>query len=43
MLEEPIPATRTVLKKAGMTHDDIDLYEDSEPLPAGAGSIGFGM
>ncbi len=36
MLEEPIPATARLLKKAGMTIDDIDLYEVNEafaPVP----------
>ncbi|WP_137388711.1 acetyl-CoA C-acetyltransferase [Rhodoligotrophos defluvii] len=36
MLEEPIPATRKALAKAGMTIDDIDLYEVNEafaPVP----------
>ncbi|MCH7672617.1 MAG: acetyl-CoA C-acyltransferase [Proteobacteria bacterium] len=30
MLEGPIPATRKVLEKAGLTIDDIDLYEVNE-------------
>jgi acetyl-CoA C-acetyltransferase len=30
MLEAPIPATEKALKKAGMTIDDIDLYEVNE-------------
>lgn len=30
MLEEPIPATRAVLKKAGMTLEEIDLFEVNE-------------
>ena len=30
MLEAPIPATERALKKAGMTADDIDLYEVNE-------------
>lgn len=30
MLEGPIPATEKVLEKAGMTIDDIDLYEVNE-------------
>jgi acetyl-CoA C-acetyltransferase len=30
MLEEPIPATRQALKRAGMKIDDIDLYEVNE-------------
>lgn len=30
MLEGPIPATRKVLEKAGLTIDDIDLYEINE-------------
>ena len=30
MLEEPIPATRKVLARAGLTLDDIDLYEVNE-------------
>jgi acetyl-CoA C-acetyltransferase len=36
MLEEPIPATRRALDRAGMTVDDIDLYEVNEafaPVP----------
>lgn len=36
MLEEPIPATRHALKKAGMKLSDIDLYEVNEafaPIP----------
>ena len=36
MLEEPIPATRRALAKAGMKIDDIDLYEVNEafaPVP----------
>src|SRR3546814_6565475 len=30
MLEEPIPATRRVLDRAGMTMKDIDLFEVNE-------------
>ncbi len=30
IMEAPIPATRLVLKKAGMTIDDIDLFEHNE-------------
>jgi acetyl-CoA C-acetyltransferase len=30
MLEAPLPATQRALKKAGMTADDIDLYEVNE-------------
>jgi acetyl-CoA C-acetyltransferase/acetyl-CoA acyltransferase len=30
MLEGPIPATRKVLEKAGLSIDDIDLYEVNE-------------
>ena len=30
MLEEPIPATRRALERAGMAIDDIDLYEVNE-------------
>ena len=30
MLEEPIPATRKALARAGMTLDDIDLFEVNE-------------
>ena len=30
MLEGPIPATRKVLEKAGLSLDDIDLYEVNE-------------
>lgn len=30
MLEEPIPATRKALSRAGMTLDDIDLFEVNE-------------
>ena len=36
MLEEPIPATRRALQRAGMTIDEIDLYEVNEafaPVP----------
>ncbi|AOH83172.1 acetyl-CoA acetyltransferase [Sphingomonas panacis] len=36
MLEEPIPATRKALARAGMTIEDIDLYEVNEafaPVP----------
>lgn len=36
MLEEPIPATQRMLRKAGMTIDEIDLYEVNEafaPVP----------
>jgi acetyl-CoA C-acetyltransferase len=36
MLEEPIPATRRALERAGMAIDDIDLYEVNEafaPVP----------
>jgi acetyl-CoA C-acetyltransferase len=36
MLEEPIPATRRALQRAGLTIDDIDLYEVNEafaPVP----------
>merc|ERR1719378_244974 len=30
MLSAPIPATRSVLRKAGLSIDDIDLYEVNE-------------
>ena len=44
MLEEPIPATRRALERAGMTIGDIDLYEVNEafaPVPlAWLGEIG---
>ena len=30
MLEAPLPATQRALKKAGMTIDDIDLFEVNE-------------
>lgn len=36
MLEEPIPATRKALARAGLSIDDIDLYEVNEafaPIP----------
>ena len=36
MLEEPIPASHRALKRAGMTIDDLDLYEVNEafaPVP----------
>jgi acetyl-CoA C-acetyltransferase len=36
MLEEPIPATKRALKRAGMSIDEIDLYEVNEafaPVP----------
>ena len=32
MLEAPIPATERALKKAGLTIDDIDLYEVNEAI-----------
>jgi acetyl-CoA C-acetyltransferase len=34
MLEEPIPATRKVLERAGLTLDDIDLFEVNEAFAA---------
>jgi acetyl-CoA C-acetyltransferase len=34
MLEEPIPATRKALARAGMTLDDIDLFEVNEAFAA---------
>ena len=34
MLEEPIPATRKALQRAGMTLDDIDLFEVNEAFAA---------
>ncbi|MBW2524902.1 MAG: acetyl-CoA C-acetyltransferase [Deltaproteobacteria bacterium] len=34
MLTGPLPATRLVLKKAGMTIDDIDLFEVNEAFAA---------
>ena len=34
MLEEPIPATRKALAKAGMALDDIDLFEVNEAFAA---------
>ena len=44
MLEEPIPATRRALRRAGMKIEDIDLYEVNEafaPVPlAWLGEIG---
>src|SRR3546814_6849703 len=44
MLEEPIPATRRALERAGMRIGDIDLYEVNEafaPVPlAWLGEIG---
>ena len=36
MLEEPIPATRRALQRAGLSIDEIDLYEVNEafaPVP----------
>jgi len=47
MLEGPIPATRTALKKADLTIDDMDLYEVNEafaPVPlAWAKALGAKM
>jgi acetyl-CoA C-acetyltransferase len=34
MLEEPIPATRKALERAGMKLDDIDLFEVNEAFAA---------
>jgi len=34
MLTGPLPATRLVLKKAGMAIDDIDLFEVNEAFAA---------
>ncbi|MEZ5247661.1 MAG: hypothetical protein R2713_00110 [Ilumatobacteraceae bacterium] len=34
MLTAPVPATHLVLKKAGMTIDDIDLFEVNEAFAA---------
>jgi len=34
MLEEPIPATRKALARAGMTLDQIDLFEVNEAFAA---------
>jgi len=34
MLEAPIPATERALKKAGMSIDDIDLFEVNEAFAA---------
>lgn len=38
MLTGPIPATQKVLAKAGLTHDDIDLYEVNEAFAAVIGA-----
>jgi acetyl-CoA acyltransferase len=38
MLTGPIPATEKVLAKAGLTHDDIDLYEVNEAFAAVIGA-----
>ena len=32
MLNEPVPAARKVLERAGTTLDDIDLFEVNEVL-----------
>ncbi len=33
MLEAPLPATKRALEKAGMSIDDIDLFEVTRPSP----------
>ncbi|MCZ7534301.1 MAG: thiolase family protein [Acidimicrobiia bacterium] len=38
MLTGPIPATEKALAKAGLTHDDIDLYEINEAFAAVIGA-----
>ena len=38
MLTGPIPATEKVLAKAGLSHDDIDLYEVNEAFAAVIGA-----
>ena len=38
MLTGPIPATEKVLAKAGLSHDDIDLYEVNEAFAAVVGA-----
>lgn len=38
MLTGPIPATEKVLAKAGLSHDDIDLYEINEAFAAVIGA-----
>jgi acetyl-CoA acetyltransferase len=39
MLTAPIPATRRILAKSGMTLDVIDHYEVNEACPDAAASI----
>src|SRR3546814_21139964 len=40
MLEEPIPATERVLKRAGLKIGDIDLYEVNEAFRSEARRVG---
>ena len=35
MLEGPIPATRKILERNGMSIDDIDLFEVNEAFAVG--------
>ena len=39
IMEAPIPATRHVLKKAGMTIDDIDLFEHNEAFASASCAV----
>ena len=39
IMEAPIPTTRHVLKKAGMTIDDIDLFEHNEAFASASCAV----
>ena len=39
IMEAPIPATQHVLKKAGMTIDDIDLFEHNEAFASASCAV----
>ena len=39
MLDAPLHATKRALEKAGMSIDDIDLFEVNEAFAAGAGGV----
>lgn len=38
-MEAPIPTTQAVLKKAGMTVDDIDLFEHNEAFASASCAV----
>ncbi|MCL2786207.1 MAG: acetyl-CoA C-acyltransferase [Methanomassiliicoccaceae archaeon] len=43
IMEAPIPTTQQVLKKAGMTMDDIDLFEHNEAFAAASIAVQRGL